>query len=174
MRFDRYSDKPSEYGTNNRGQRKADSHALRDDAAALVAMVPARLAKLGLDTFLARAIEEAQAIASLPARNRQLQIVRKILEGMEDDEIKALRFAMSRVDHVAPKAAEPDETVVLAARLLDEGDEGVFSLAEQYGREALQPLRQAVRAARKKLDAGGARDEALKAVRTALLGLTAH
>jgi ribosome-associated protein len=155
-------------------QRKNDAHGLRKLGEELVDLPAGKLAKLELPDDLRAAVEEARRLGSRPARNRQLQIVGRL---MEDVDAAALRAAIRAVDHMpkaagARRAGPPAHRVgELAQSLLDGGDAAVFALAERYTREQLQTLRQAVRQAQKKLQGGADRAVAGKLVTDCLLRL---
>lgn len=155
-------------------QRKNDAHDLRKLGEELVDLPAGKLAKLELPDELRAAIEEARRLGSRPARNRQLQIVGRL---MQDVDTSALRAAIRAVDHL-PKAAgtsdvasAPSGFEELAASLLDGGDAAVFALGDRYSREQLQTLRQAVRQAQKKLQGGEGRAVAGKLVADCLVRL---
>jgi ribosome-associated protein len=155
-------------------QRKNDAHDLRKLGEELVDLPAGKLSKLDLPDELRAAIEEARRLGSRPARNRQLQIVGRL---MQDVDATALRAAIRAVDHL-PRAAGAGAAAPassgfeeLAERLLDGGDAAVFALGDRYSREQLQTLRQAVRQAQKKLQGGADRAVASKLVADCLVRL---
>lgn len=144
----------------SRTQRKQDAHQLKKIGEELVNLPAGKFEKLVLPDDLRSAIVEARKITSRPARNRQLNIVGRILQ---DIDISTLRANLRDIDHL-PKASESPEQKALSAtldhlidRLLAGGDEQVFALTDRYSRDSLHTLRQVVRQAQRKLLSTGDR-----------------
>jgi ribosome-associated protein len=162
------SDEPDD---DERGERALSKTAKKNElknlrvlAQEIVELSAPHLAKLTLPDDVLAAVREARRLDAHAARRRQINRVGQLLDGID---VAALRAEMAAAHRGTPKPqAEATPPAVsahdgLARELLDGGDDAVFSLTERFGREALQPLRQAVRAARKKLAAGASRETAI-------------
>src|SRR5438105_8186511 len=70
-------------------RRKAEMHALQDLGEALVALSPARLARLSLPERLADAVVEARSITKWEARRRQMQFIGRLMRNVDAEPIRA-------------------------------------------------------------------------------------
>lgn len=172
MNFDDDDDVPS--ALPSRTQYKHDAQELKSFGEELVNLPAGRFEKLSLPDDLRAAVLEARKITSRPARNRQLQIVGRMLQGVD---IPSIRASLRDIDHLPAQPVSPEAAAQTAAinqlvdRLLSGNDEEIFSLSERYPREALQQLRQAVRQAKKKLQTTGDHAAASRLVRDCLAKL---
>ena len=131
----------------SKSQRRRDALDVRDLAAQLVALEPARLARLPLDEPVRRAIDEARRIRARVARKRQLQYVAKLLRRGETGEI---REALDAFDSEARRlAAGHHRCEAWRDRLIESGDEALGKLLQQRRDADAQALRQLVRNARR-------------------------
>ena len=78
----------------SRSAQKKASKSLQLLGAELVAAPKAVLAGLPLPDQLRDAILEARSITSFGARRRQTQLVGKLMRGLDDDEVDAIRAAL--------------------------------------------------------------------------------
>ena len=167
------NDPVSPVGRPSKTLRKSQLDAIKRFGEELVAMSPGRLARLELPDFLRKAIEEAQSTHAFGARKRQLQSIGRM---MEDLDIEAIRADLVVVDRkhvpVAQTEALEPQTALVVDGLLSEGDTAVFALSERYDHDALSTLRQATRAARKKLATGADRTKTRRELADALARLT--
>jgi ribosome-associated protein len=145
----------SPFARPSKTQRKSQLDAIKRLGEELVALTPGRLARLDLPDFLRKAVEEAQAMEAFGARKRQILTIGRM---MEDLDIEAIRADLATVDQKpvakAEEAPVDAEHAAIVERLVTEGDPAVFALEDRLDHEALSGLRQATRAARKKLAAG--------------------
>ena len=153
----------------SRTQRKQAMDRLKQLGREMVEMTAGKFAKLPLPDELRRAVELARRMDSLPARNREVQGLGRLLETIDEVELRAVIAAIDHGGIVAPvqeekKAKEPTAQEVLAYQLIDGGDPAVFALSDRYARDDLQSLRQAVRLAKKQITAGAKRESAAKNV----------
>ena len=155
----------------SRTQRKHDALELKNFGEELVNLPAGKFEKLPLPDELRFAVIEARKITSRPARNRQLHIVGRMLQGVD---IAAIRANLRDIDHKPSQPATEEESARSAAieqlveQLLSGDYAEIFTLTQSYAREALQKIRQAVRQAQKKLKNTNDRAEAIKIIRNCL------
>jgi len=78
----------------SKSQRKRDMTALQDLGAELEALAKDRLARVPMPEALADAIHAARKITSHEGKRRQMQFVGKVMRGLDDDEVEAIRAAL--------------------------------------------------------------------------------
>ena len=160
----------------SRSQRKRENEGLRQLGTDLVALSAGRLAKLDLPAELRQAVDEARRLAVHGARRRQIQFIARLLEQCDEE---AIRAAIQAIDHStgspgpAPKASQVQSAAAITAMALLEGDEAtIFQVASGYLPSDAQPLRQAVRKARKARATGGSTTAACRDIESCLSRLT--
>ncbi len=141
----------SEFRGPSKSQRKRESTALQDLGAELVAMSPERLRRVPMPDNLREAIADARRFTQHGAHRRQMQLVGKLMRGVDPaplqaavDEAKGLSAAANARQHRLEKLRE---------RLL--ADDGVFAeVAAAHPGADLQHLRQLRRNALKETEQG--------------------
>lgn len=88
----------AEPATTSRTAKKKASERLQEIGEALVAAKPGLLAALPLPESLSDAILEAKEMRSFGAKRRQLQLIGKLMRGLEAEELDAVCTAL----HVKP------------------------------------------------------------------------
>ena len=78
----------------SKSQRKRDMTALQDLGAELEALPKDRLARVPMPEALADAVLAARKITSHEGKRRQMQFVGKVMRGLDDDEVAAIRAAL--------------------------------------------------------------------------------
>lgn len=130
----------------SKSQIKRDMLALSELGAQLVDLPPATLAKLPLPDELASAIRECQAISKHGGRKRQLKFIGKLMREIDVEPIRTMLEQLS-----APQRNEVKQFHLVEQwrdRLLEEGDQALTALLEQYPNADRQQLRQLLRNAR--------------------------
>ncbi|HJU39895.1 MAG TPA: ribosome biogenesis factor YjgA [Tahibacter sp.] len=133
----------------SRSQRRRDALAVFDLAERLVNLSDTQLAQLPLDDDLRAQVLHARRITQQIARKREIQFLAKQMRRRGDDELDALRAAL---DH--DRALSRRETAHLhrledwRERLIDDGDEALSQLIEQFPHADRQHLRALARQAR--------------------------
>ena len=78
----------------SKSQRKRDMTALQDIGSELESLPKDRLARVPMPEALADAIHAARKITSHEGKRRQMQFVGKVMRGLDDDEVAAIRAAL--------------------------------------------------------------------------------
>jgi ribosome-associated protein len=132
----------------SRSQRRRDALAVFELAERLVALTEAQLGQLPLDEDLLTEIEKAQRISQQIARKRQIQYLAKMMRRHED-ELPALRAQLDHDRQLARRdTAELHRLEEWRDRLIDDGDEALTELLQQFPSADRQHLRQLARQAR--------------------------
>lgn len=130
-------------------QRKNASHALQDLGEQLATLAPERLLALGLPEDVGGAIVEAQRIRSHEGRRRQMQLVGKLMRGLDGATLQRLRDGF---DHETQQSREDSarlhELERWRERLLED-DGAVTAWMAHHPTTDAQQLRALIRAARK-------------------------
>lgn len=151
--------------TDRRREESSRETALKRLARRLVELKAPKLQGLGLAEELLDAIQEARAIRSPNARNRQIGVVRQHLRDL-GPEVAKLELALERAvgglpgpvqmsamraapSGAVPSGAVPTAVVAWAERLVGEGDTALDELLARCPELDRQQLRQCVRAATK-------------------------
>ncbi len=135
-----------EFYSPSRSQQREEALEVRSLAEQLVALTPAKLAKLPIPEDLLPHILETQRITSHIAHKRQLQYLAKQMRREDDEVLEAIRDAMEEGGDAARR-----ETALLHRaehwrdRLLDEGDAALAGLLEEFPHGDRQRLRQLIR-----------------------------
>lgn len=135
-----------EFYSPSRSQQREDALEVRSLAEQLVALTPAKLAKLPIPEDLMPHIVETQRITSHIAHKRQLQYLAKQMRREDDAVLEAIRDALE----AGGDAARRESALLHRAehwrdRLVGEGDAALTELLEEYPQADRQKLRQLVR-----------------------------
>lgn len=133
----------------SKSQRKRESTALQDMGAELVGLSPERLKKIEMPDNLREALRDAQRITQHGARRRQMQLIGKIMRGVE---IEPLQAALDEVKGVSVAAtARQHRLEKLRERIM--ADDAVFAeIGRDYPDADIQQLRQLRRNALKETE----------------------
>ncbi|WP_172203883.1 ribosome biogenesis factor YjgA [Niveibacterium sp. COAC-50] len=143
-------DDSDEYDGPSKSQRKRDMHKLQDMGAELVALSPARLAKVPLPERLHDAILEYARVGKHEAKRRQLQYIGKLMREVDPAPIREALDAFAGVSRA--EIARQHKLERLRERLLE--DEGTLGdIAAAYPDADLQHLRNLRRNAIKEREA---------------------
>lgn len=127
-------------------RRKKDMHALQSLGEALVELSPEQLQSVEIPESLRDAVLDAKRLNKHEARRRQMQYIGKLMRGVDAGPIRA------KLDEYAGRSAVATAALHRAERWRDRlmDDEQAFSeFAQAYPHADLQPVRTAVREARK-------------------------
>jgi ribosome-associated protein len=127
-------------------QQKRAMHELRALGVALVDLPAAQLASMQLPESLAAAIVAARGMKQHGARRRQLQLIGKLMRGVDAEPIREQLAALR--GQSAQAAAQQRRLEDWRARLLDD-DEALTAFAQEHPAADIQALRTAIRNARK-------------------------
>lgn len=135
----------------SKSQRKRESTALQDMGAELVELSPERLKKIEMPDNLREALRDAQRITQHGARRRQMQLIGKIMRGVE---IEPLQAALDEVKGTSAAAtARQHRLEKLRERIM--ADDAVFAeIGRDYPGADIQQLRQLRRNALKEAQQG--------------------
>ncbi|MGO4303880.1 MULTISPECIES: ribosome biogenesis factor YjgA [unclassified Cupriavidus] len=89
-----FAPEPDDDLPKSKSQKKRDMTALQDLGAELEALPRDRLARVPMPEALADAIGQARKITSHEGKRRQMQFVGKVMRGLDDDEVDAIRAAL--------------------------------------------------------------------------------
>ncbi|MBD9376298.1 ribosome biogenesis factor YjgA [Pseudoxanthomonas sp. PXM04] len=135
-----------EFFSPSRTQQREEALEVRSLAEQLVALTPARLAKLPIPEDLMPHILETQRITSHIAHKRQLQYLAKQMRREDDDVLAAIRDAMDEGGDAARReAAQLHRAERWRERLLADGDSALGELLEEFPQADRQRLRQLIR-----------------------------
>ena len=138
--------KTGEFFSPSRTQQREEALEVRSLAEQLVALTPARLAKLPIPEDLMPHILETQRITSHIAHKRQLQYLAKQMRREDDDVLAAIRDAMDEGGDAARReAAQLHRAEQWRERLLADGDSALGELLEEFPQADRQRLRQLIR-----------------------------
>lgn len=133
----------------SKSQRKRDSTALQDMGAELVELSPERLKKIEMPDNLREAIRDAQRITQHGAHRRQMQLIGKLMRGIDPEPLKA---ALDEVKGVSAAAnARQHHLEKLRERIM--ADDAVFAeVGRDFPGADIQQLRQLRRNALKEAE----------------------
>ncbi|MEE4216685.1 MAG: ribosome biogenesis factor YjgA [Xanthomonadales bacterium] len=131
----------------SRSQRRREALEVKSLAARLIALSPAKRARVPLDEQLLSEIERARGIRSNVARKRQLQYVAKLLRR---NDTEPLEKALESFDQDARQlSARQHRSEAWRDHLLATGDPAVGALLEKRRDADAQAIRQLLRNARR-------------------------
>lgn len=166
-----FAPEPEDDLPKSKSQRKRDMTALQDLGVELEALAKDRLARVPMPEALADAIHAARKINSHEGKRRQMQFVGKVMRGLDDDEVEAIRAALEGFKGTS-KAETARLHLIERWRELLLGDDAMLTkfLAEHPASD-VQALRNIIRNARKEKESGKPPKyyrELFQAVKTAL------
>ena len=127
-------------------QQKRAMHELQTLGVALVELSDAQLASLKLPEALATAVTAARGMKQHGARRRQLQLIGKLMRGVDPEPIREQLAALR--GQSAQAAAHQRRLEDWRTRLLED-DDALTAFAQEHPGADLQALRTAIRNARK-------------------------
>lgn len=142
-------DQDEEFLGPSRGELRREALAVLELAQRLVAQSPARLQQLPLDDDLRELVFDSQRITAQIAHKRQVQFLAKKMRRETPETLEALRAALdhdkadSRRENAALHRIE-----ALRDRLVEQGDEALAELLNDFPHADRQHLRQLARNAR--------------------------
>lgn len=132
----------------SKSQRKRDAQAVFDLAKRLVAMAPARLAKLPMDDDLRSQLEKTRGITAQVARKRETQFLAKLLRDRDcAEEIE--QALLEPAQDSRQRLVRAPIIDAWAERLTEGGDDALTEFFSAYDGADRQRLRQLIRNARK-------------------------
>ncbi|MFT4196843.1 MAG: ribosome biogenesis factor YjgA [Pseudoxanthomonas sp.] len=129
------------YGPS-RSQQRREALGVRELAERLVALPPARLAKLPMPEDLLAHVRDTQKVSSHIAHKRQLQYLAKQMRKQDDAALEAIRDALDEGgDAARAEAALLHQAEAWRERLLAEGDAALSALLDAFPAADRQRLR---------------------------------
>ncbi len=140
-------DETGDFFSPSRSQQRRDALDVLALGEQLVAMSAAQLARLPIPEALLPHIRDSQRISSYIARKRQIAFLAKQMRKLDDEELEAIRDAMSKDGDAAKReTASLHRVEALRDALLgDNGDAARTELLDAYPHADRQHLRQLVR-----------------------------
>ncbi len=124
-------------------------HALQDLGSELEALPKDRLARVPMPEVLEDAIREARRITSHEGKRRQMQYVGKVMRGLNDDEIDAIRRALDGFKGTSKAETARLHLIERWRELLLKDDEALTRFLAEHPSVDVQALRSLIRNARK-------------------------
>jgi len=138
-----------EFLGTSRSQQRREALEVLTLGEKLVALTPAQLARLPVPESLLPHIADTKRITSHIAHKRQLAFLAKQMRREDDETLAAIRDALDANSETARReVAATHRLERWRERLLDEGDDALAELLEEYPHADRQQLRQLVRNAR--------------------------
>ncbi|WP_290369573.1 ribosome biogenesis factor YjgA [Cupriavidus laharis] len=133
----------------SKSQKKRDMTALQDLGAELEALPKDRLARVPMPEALADAIHEARRTTSHEGKRRQMQFVGKVMRGLEDDEVDAIRRALEGFKGTSKAETARLHLIERWRELLLADDDALTRFLAEHPGIDVQTLRNIIRSARK-------------------------
>lgn len=138
-----------EFLSPSRSQKRREALDVLALAERLVELPDGQLAAVALPDDLRELVRDSRRITAQIARKRQLQFLAKAMRREEDDILDAIRGALDKGrDQSRRETAELHRLEAWRERLLEDGDEALAELLDEYPDADRQLLRQLVRNAR--------------------------
>lgn len=138
-----------EFLSPSRSQKRREALDVLALAERLVELPDGQLAAVALPDDLRELVRDSRRITAQIARKRQLQFLAKAMRREEDDVLDAIRGALDKGrDQSRRETAELHRLEAWRERLLEDGDEALAELLDQYPAADRQLVRQLVRNAR--------------------------
>lgn len=138
-----------EFLSPSRSQKRREALDVLALAERLVELPDGQLAAIALPDDLRELVRDSRRITAQIARKRQLQFLAKAMRREEDDVLDAIRGALDKDrDQSRRETAELHRLEAWRERLLEDGDEALAELLDQYPAADRQLVRQLVRNAR--------------------------
>ncbi|GAB3386399.1 ribosome biogenesis factor YjgA [Lysobacter fragariae] len=139
-------DETGEFLGPSRSQNRRDALEVLAMGEKLVSLTEAQLAKLPVPESLLPHIRECKRITAQIAHKRQLQFLAKQMRREDDEILEAIRDALDEKGEAARREiAAMHRVESWRERLLDEGDDALAELLNEYPGADRQVLRQLVR-----------------------------
>lgn len=132
-------------------RKKQEMHELQKLGAALVELSAAHLASMALPEELARAVHDARRFRSHEAKRRQVQLIGKLMRGLDPEPIRAQLAAVEGGS--AAERARHQRLEHWRLRLMED-DSALTEFASEHPVADLQNLRALLRNARKEQQEG--------------------
>jgi len=144
-----FAPEPDDDLPKSKSQRKRDMTALQDLGVELEALPKDRLARVPMPEPLADAVQAARKINSHEGKRRQMQFVGKVMRGLDDDEVDAIRAALEGFKGTS-KAETARLHLIERWRELLLGDDAMLTkFLGEHPAVDVQALRNIIRNARK-------------------------
>jgi|SRR3569623_282209 len=144
-----HDDDGPEFDGPSRSQERRDALAVLDLAKQLVELSDAQLSHVPLDEDLRAEVHNTRRITQQIARKRQTQFLAKQLRKREDEELASIRAALQHDREVTRRdTAELHRIEAWRDRLIEEGDEALSQLLQQFPQADRQHLRGLARQAK--------------------------
>lgn len=138
-----------EFLSPSRSQKRREALDVLALAERLVELPDGQLAAVAMPDDLRELVRDSRRITAQIARKRQLQFLAKAMRREEDDILDAIRGALDKGrDQSRRETAELHRLEAWRERLLEDGDEALAELLDEYPDADRQLLRQLVRNAR--------------------------
>lgn len=138
----------------SKSQRKRDMHALQAIGAELEALPKDRLARVPMPEDLQQAIHEARRITSHEGKRRQMQFVGRVMRGLQEDEVEAIRRALEGFKGTSKAETARLHLIERWRELLLREDDALTRFLADYPAVDVQALRNLIRNARKEQQLG--------------------
>jgi len=166
-----FAPEPDDDLPKSKSQRKRDMTALQDLGVELEALPKDRLARVPMPEPLADAIHAARKINSHEGKRRQMQFVGKVMRGLDDDEIDAIRAALEGFKGTSKAETARLHLIERWRELLLADDAMLTKFLGEHPSVDVQAVRNIIRNARKEREMGKPPKyfrELFQAVKTAL------
>ncbi len=157
----------------SKSQRKRDMTALQDLGTELEALAKDRLARVPMPEALSDAIHQARKITSHEGKRRQMQFVGKVMRGLDDDEVAAIRAALDGFKGTSKAETARMHLIERWRELLLADDAALTKFLGEHPDVDVQAVRNIIRNARKEKELGKPPKyyrELFQAIKTALEG----
>lgn len=144
-----FAPEPEDDSPKSKSQRKRDMHALQDLGTELEALPKDRLARVPMPEVLEDAVREARRITSHEGKRRQMQYVGKVMRGLDDDEIDAIRRALDGFKGTSKAETARLHLIERWRELLLKDDDALTRFLAEHPSVDVQALRSLIRNARK-------------------------
>lgn len=166
-----FAPEPDDDLPKSKSQRKRDMTALQDLGVELEALAKDRLARVPMPESLADAIHAARKINSHEGKRRQMQFVGKVMRGLDDDEVDAIRAALEGFKGTSKAETARLHLIERWRQLLLADDAMLTKFLGEHPSVDVQAVRNIIRNARKEREMGKPPKyfrELFQAVKTAL------
>ena len=132
---------------DSKSKRKRQMTALQKIGEKLVSLPAAQLAKIPLDSILAKAIADARTINSREGKRRQLQYIGRL---MRDSDYEPIQTALDKLELKSQQSkARLHQIERWRDKLIAEDDKAFQAFVEEHPESNRQELRQLIRNAKK-------------------------
>ncbi|AZG13778.1 MULTISPECIES: ribosome biogenesis factor YjgA [unclassified Cupriavidus] len=138
----------------SKSQRKRDMTALQDLGAELEALPKDRLARVPMPEALADAVLAARKITSHEGKRRQMQFVGKVMRGLDDDEVAAIRAALEGFKGTSKAETARLHLIERWRDLLLADDAQLTKFLGEHPEVDVQSVRNIIRGARREKELG--------------------